>query len=180
MPVRPAIPDSRNGRVGVRHCRARAFHPLTDSASKCRALGRQLDQRHRRCLWAQLGYDNTSHYRRPDWSRRAPRGRVACLAKEALVALGVAPFAAPRCALLAGGSGRTVTRIRESGRAHGRNFFTEPTCRPNCWLKLRTHGASKNVGTARWISRAVLIAAIARIAESESPPRSKNDSSTPT
>ena len=41
-------------------------------------------------------------------------------------------------------------------------------------------GASSRVGRARWVSRAVLMAAISRIAESESPPRSKNESSTPT
>ena len=42
---------------------------------------------------------------------------------------------------------------------------------PNCWLRLCTDGASNKVTTARCVSRAVLIAAIARIAESESPPQ---------
>ena len=41
-------------------------------------------------------------------------------------------------------------------------------------------GASNTVRTERSASRAVLIAAIRRIADSESPPRSKNESSTPT
>ena len=53
-------------------------------------------------------------------------------------------------------------------------------CLPNCWLSLLTDGASNTVRTGRSASRAVLIAAITRIADSESPPRSKNESSTPT
>ena len=43
-----------------------------------------------------------------------------------------------------------------------------------------TVGASNNARTASSASRPVLIAAITRIADSESPPRSKNESSTPT
>ena len=49
-----------------------------------------------------------------------------------------------------------------------------------CWLKALTDGASNKAAHASWVSRAVLIAAISRIADSESPPRSKNESSTPT
>ena len=41
-------------------------------------------------------------------------------------------------------------------------------------------GASNKVRTERSASRPVLIAAITRIADSESPPRSKKESSTPT
>ena len=55
-----------------------------------------------------------------------------------------------------------------------------PACLPNCWLKLLTDGASNTVRTERSASSEVLMAAIRRIADSESPPRSKNESSTPT
>ncbi|SKU91622.1 Uncharacterised protein [Mycobacteroides abscessus subsp. abscessus] len=47
-------------------------------------------------------------------------------------------------------------------------------------LRLRTDGASNSVLTANWASNDVLIAATTRIAEIESPPRSKNESSVPT
>ena len=50
----------------------------------------------------------------------------------------------------------------------------------SCLLKLLTDGALNRLVTGSSISRAALIAAIRRIADSESPPMSKNDSSTPT
>ena len=58
--------------------------------------------------------------------------------------------------------------------------LAELACLPNCWLSLLTDGASNKARTARSVSRPVLIAAIRRIADNESPPRSKNESSTPT
>ena len=63
---------------------------------------------------------------------------------------------------------------------HRRKAVASLASLPNCWLKLLTDGASNRVRTARSLFSAVLIAAITRIADSESPPRSKNDSSTPT
>jgi len=52
--------------------------------------------------------------------------------------------------------------------------------RTNCWLKLLTDGAPNKTRTGSWTSKATLILAITRIAEIESPPMSKNESSTPT
>ncbi|CKS67557.1 Uncharacterised protein [Mycobacterium tuberculosis] len=52
--------------------------------------------------------------------------------------------------------------------------------RPNSWLKPLVDDACSNARTGRSAFRVVLIAAITRIAASESPPSSKNESSTPT
>ena len=55
-----------------------------------------------------------------------------------------------------------------------------PSSPPMRGANWATVGASNSVRTASPASRTVLIAAIRRIADSESPPRSKNESSTPT
>ena len=58
--------------------------------------------------------------------------------------------------------------------------MSEPACLLNCWIKLLTEGASNTARTEIAASKVVLIAAIKRIAESESPPRAKKSSSRPT
>ena len=62
----------------------------------------------------------------------------------------------------------------------GPNGFSRSSSPPMRGASDAAEGASNNVRTERPASRPVLIAAITRIADSESPPRSKNESSTPT
>ena len=67
-----------------------------------------------------------------------------------------------------------------AGRSPATNGSSRPASPPIRGANWATVGASNTARTERSASRPVLIAAIRRIADSESPPRSKNESSTPT
>ena len=67
-----------------------------------------------------------------------------------------------------------------AGRSTATNGSSRPASPPIRGANWATVGASNTARTERPASRPVLIAAITRIADSESPPRSKNESSTPT
>ena len=67
-----------------------------------------------------------------------------------------------------------------AGRSMGAKGSRPPEPSPTRGANWATVGASNRVRTTRSASRTVLTAAISRIADSESPPRSKKESSTPT
>ncbi|CAG6852644.1 hypothetical protein PICSAR11_04026 [Mycobacterium avium subsp. paratuberculosis] len=73
---------------------------------------------------------------------------------------------------------------KDSGTTSGRPAATSGASPPAlCAMRGASWamvGASKTVRTGRSVSSAELIAVISRIVVSESPPRSKNESSTPT
>ena len=72
-------------------------------------------------------------------------------------------------------------RQRHHRRPHNRHHRPQPTrCLARRGANRATVGASNNTRTPRSASRPALTAATSRIADNESPPSSKNESSTPT